>query len=355
MKGVSRIVGDYIDLRDALIRHGARYPEMRPRDAVKLIYQNEFGPGHLLGECAWMRLNQELADVPLDPNLPLCEGIGGGMSRVMISAWKQRQWSGETLYQSFAESAQHQGEKDVFLEKLNVLRQVCCEQSFYFTHAEMERYLSEYIAADCPVVSHSEEYRRAYQPAYRVVRNHCLIHAMIEEKRREKVRVIVAIDGRCASGKSTLAKQLEENYGWPVVHMDDFFLRPEQRTSERYAQPGGNIDYERFSAEVLAPCSRGERVCYRPFDCHTMTLSDPVALPDSPVVIVEGSYSCHPALREFYDLKIFLSVEPRTQMERIIAREGEPYAQVFRQKWIPLEEAYFAAYDVEHGCDICFS
>lgn len=186
------------------------------------------------------------------------------------------------------------------------------------------------------------------------MRNMELLYSAVEKKQKQQGRMIVAIEGRCASGKSTLAKQLQESCGWPVVHMDDFFLRPEQRTPERYAQPGGNVDYERFSAEVLAPWSRGERVCYRPFDCHTMTLSDPVDLPDAPVLLVEGSYSCHPALREFYDLKVFLTLSPELQMERIIARNGEEHAEVFRQRWIPLEEAYFAACDVEDCCDIRF-
>ena len=49
-------------------------------------------------------------------------------------------------------------------------------------------------------------------------------------------RVIVALDGRCASGKTTLAAELAKRYGWSVVHMDHFFLRPEQRTLERYAR-----------------------------------------------------------------------------------------------------------------------
>lgn len=179
-----------------------------------------------------------------------------------------------------------------------------------------------------------------------------LLHAAIEEKRKKQSRVIVAIDGRCASGKTTLAAKLRQSCGWPVVHMDDFFLRPEQRTPERYARPGGNIDHERFAAEVLLPLRRGARVSYRPFDCHAMALADPITLPDAPVVIVEGSYSCHPVLAAYYDLKVFLSVDPYTQMERVIAREGEERARVFGQKWIPLEEAYFAAYDIEGGSDL---
>ena len=85
--------------------------------------------------------------------------------------------------------------------------------------------------------------------------------------------IVVAIDGNCTAGKTTLASILEKEYDCNVFHMDDFFLRPEQRTAERYAQPGGNVDYERFQEEVLSPLKQGVAFSYRPFSCKTFTLS----------------------------------------------------------------------------------
>ena len=82
-------------------------------------------------------------------------------------------------------------------------------------------------------------------------------------------RVLVAIDGRCAAGKTTLAASLQAQLECNVFPIDDFFLRPEQRTSERLHQPGGNVDYERFLTEVLRPLHDGQAVTYRPYDCHT--------------------------------------------------------------------------------------
>ena len=55
------------------------------------------------------------------------------------------------------------------------------------------------------------------------------IQQKIVQMLSEKEHVFVAIDGRCAAGKTTLAQALNKRYGYPVVHMDDFFLRPEQR------------------------------------------------------------------------------------------------------------------------------
>ena len=164
-------------------------------------------------------------------------------------------------------------------------------------------------------------------------------------------RVLVAIDGRCASGKTTLAGELSERYGWSVVHMDDFFLQPAQRTAERCAEPGGNLDRERFLSEVLAPLRDGKPVRFRPFDCHTMRLKEPVSLALSPVVLIEGAYSCHPLLWEFYDLRVFLTVDPAEQAERILRRNGPEGAAAFSRRWIPLEERYFAAFSIEKRCD----
>lgn len=168
-------------------------------------------------------------------------------------------------------------------------------------------------------------------------------------------RLLVAIDGRCASGKTSTAAALQAARGWPVIHMDQFFLRPEQRSAARYAVPGENIDHERFLQEVLLPLRSGKAAAYRPFSCHSQQLEPPISLPDSPVYIIEGSYSCHPLLRQYYDLRIFLTVDPQTQAERILVRNGPEYAQVFRDKWIPLEERYFAECDVLKHCDLCYT
>ena len=56
-----------------------------------------------------------------------------------------------------------------------------------------------------------------------------IIESVMELRSAEK-RLIIAIDGRCGAGKTTLAKQLENRMDCTVFHMDDFFLRPEQRT-----------------------------------------------------------------------------------------------------------------------------
>ena len=176
--------------------------------------------------------------------------------------------------------------------------------------------------------------------------------ALIEAALAGKERIIVAIDGPCASGKTTLAAELSARLSCPVIHMDHFFLRPEQRTPERLAEPGGNFDRERFEVEVLAPLRAGKTVSYRPFVCSTMTLGEPISIPHAPVTVIEGSYSCHPDLRDSYDLRLFTMISKTEQEGRLLAREGKEKLEVFKARWIPMEEAYFKTFDVPYGCYI---
>ena len=155
------------------------------------------------------------------------------------------------------------------------------------------------------------------------------------------------------AGKTTLAASLQAQLACNVFHMDDFFLRPEQRTPERLRQPGGNVDFERFLTEVLRPLRDGAPVTYRPYDCRTQQLCAPVHAEARPVNLIEGSYSCHPALWDLYDLHVFLSVGPEEQHRRIAARNGEKMLPMFTNVWIPMEETYFARFQVAERADLC--
>lgn len=163
--------------------------------------------------------------------------------------------------------------------------------------------------------------------------------------------LLVAIDGGSASGKTTLARQLSQVLGCPVVHMDDFFLPPALRTPERLSEPGGNVHYERFAAEVLPGLRNGEDFSYGVFDCGAMDVTGTAQIPAADIVLVEGAYSLHPKLAEAYDLKIFLQVDPVFQAERILQRNGPEKQAVFLSKWIPLEQHYFEGCRVAERAD----
>ncbi len=164
-------------------------------------------------------------------------------------------------------------------------------------------------------------------------------------------RAVIAIDGMAASGKSTLAARLAEELDGCVIHMDDFFLPPELRTQERLSSPGGNVHYERFEAEVAEALRSGRDFEYGVFDCSRMEITASRRIKAGGLVIVEGAYALRPELRDIYDMKIFMKIDSGLQEQRITARNGSEKAKTFKEKWIPMEMAYFKAFDVEKAAD----
>ena len=160
--------------------------------------------------------------------------------------------------------------------------------------------------------------------------------------------ILAAIDGRCASGKSTLAAALAEETGALVFHMDDFYRPRHLQTPE----PGGNMDLARFRREVLEPLLAGRGGRTRTFDCTRQQWNPAVDFEPAPLVIVEGTYSLHPDLQDPYDFRIFLDVPADEQLRRIRRRSGENKARQFADVWIPREEAYLQAYPIRESCDM---
>lgn len=170
------------------------------------------------------------------------------------------------------------------------------------------------------------------------------------EAMAEKKCILVAIDGSCTSGKSTLARLLSERLDCNLFHVDDFFLRPEQRTKVRLEEVGGNVDYERFCYEVLMPLKNAETISYRPFDCRTGLLAEPVSVQPKRINIVEGSYSQHPYFGDVYDLKVFLTVSQEVRTRRI-SRRPTMLQKKFFESWIPMEQRYFETFSIMEKAD----
>ena len=158
------------ELKRILLQHAGRYPMLQPTDAVKLIYQNEFGGGHLIRdeESCLGYLQMEYESIGKDPGAPRWEQIGNGIVRVNLAALEAGElaWLGQSFIRS---ASAHTGTVEHFVQKLEVLRQLTAEGVFSFGTEALESYLTDYAQAGYPMVSHSEIYRQNYHPAYRVV------------------------------------------------------------------------------------------------------------------------------------------------------------------------------------------
>lgn len=354
------------------------HPSMEPRDVVKLCYQTVFGAEHLLNdlEAAEKYFMREYEQVQSGQEEPLYECIGEDIVRVNLGAWKNRMLPPEWLFRMFVETASRpsKGGKELFDTCIREAGSLAAEGFFRFDQAAWEEFLREYPLADPAAVHHSENYRKSEKPAYRLVHAGYMrllpLLELIGEKEREQRHIpagngavaingqcaaencVVAVDGRCASGKTTLSGQLAKVTGGSVIHMDDFFLPMELRKEERLLEPGGNVHYERFLEEVIPFLKTGEDFSYRCFDCKKMELGQKRKIRGSGIIVVEGAYSCHPKFGEYMMIKAFCDVEPEEQLRRVAARDGELYLETFRQRWIPMEEAYFAAYSVKEQADV---
>ncbi len=160
-------------------------------------------------------------------------------------------------------------------------------------------------------------------------------------------QVIVSIDGMCGSGKTTLAAKIKENYDCNVFHMDDFFLRPEQRTPERLAEPGGNVDYERFKEEIFDHIADPDGLTYRVYNCKIQAMDGFITVPYKKLNIIEGAYSRHPYFGEPYDLKFVCKIRFEEQLNRIMRRNGPEMLKRFKNEWIPMENRYFETFEIE--------
>lgn len=334
-----------------LADHIARYPKAEAQDFLKLAYQSKRGAEHLIAEpekaLSWLaRELDKIGDAPHPAEIPAAEPIGGGLCRLHLRAAKAMDLRPQTILALFLRACAPKDSAD----DLNTTLDQLCAQGLVTPEI-----IAAYRAQGCPAVHHSEAFRAAYSPAYRLIPEDCArilpLLARIDALLTEKPFVRISIDGPCGSGKSTLGALVQELYRAALIPMDDFFLPPELRTPERLATPGGNVHYERFFDEVLAQ-PRGAAIDYRPFNCAVQVVGAPIHIAPNPLLIVEGSYSQHPSLRDGYDLRAVLRVSPEEQSARILRRNGPAMHKRFIEEWIPLENRYFSGCQVYEHADL---
>jgi len=334
-------------------------PSMQPQDVLKMCYQAAFGAEHLMTDerSARAYLEREWEEVPGDSDEALYERISNEVCRLNIRAWKGQGLPMEWLLNLFVHSCKPlPNAQNRFFAFLGSVDALCAADGLPFGTEEWKSAKESYLHEGVRPLHHSENYRAAEKPAYRVMdtaflRLLPLLLSAHAAPQKGKAKVI-AVDGRAAGGKTTLAEKFRLITGAGVIHMDDFFLPAELRTTERLSEPGGNVHYERFAKEVIPFLASGEAFSYRRFDCGQMAFGGEQNVPAGNLRLIEGSYCCHPALGEYMDLRVFSDVTPREQQRRIQSRSNEELAKMYMEKWIPMEERYFKAYAIRDRADL---
>jgi len=342
--------------RRMIIEHCEKYPGLILQDLFKFLYQSAFGCEHLLGHrndvVEYLEAEYKGGGKRTKNEI---EPLDGDYSRVHLGIMRDG-LTAKTFGSLFILSAKHEnGAVRSLREKLEITQEMILSEELPFSEIEFTAVTKLWKKKGFPPLHHSEKFRALYHPSYRLMSNKFvpflpLFTAL--DKALAKGEVTLAVEGGAASGKSTLAELLSRVYGCTVIHVDDYFLRPEQRTPERLSEIGGNFDRERFIDEVALPLSRGEDMCVRRFDCGTMTLGEATEVKRSRLTVIEGVYSMHPKLSHLYNMSVFLDVPAEVQAKRIEGRNSPEMARRFADEWIPKENAYFEAMNVKERCTI---
>lgn len=159
-------------IRRLIEEHVARRPEAHAQDIFKLLYQGVFGVGHIISDKAWDILVEEADRINLEEHEeePLLEPCSpdGKMVRVNLRQYINAGGDLEKLFQAMKRS-EIKGDPEVFLGYWEEFKQLVSEGAFNFPTVEIDA-LDDFISKNGPEPRHhSEPYREAYYPAYRVV------------------------------------------------------------------------------------------------------------------------------------------------------------------------------------------
>jgi uridine kinase len=172
----------------------------------------------------------------------------------------------------------------------------------------------------------------------------------------------VALDGRSAAGKTTLADELAgpiKRLGRPVIRASvDGFLRPAAERRRRGSlSPEGyyldTVDYPAVHAALLDPLGPGGSRRYRArfFDLASeRPFAEPERIaPEDAVLLVDGVFLLRPELDHAWDYRVFVEVDEEHTLARGAARDAARFGSVraaeerYRRRYLPGERLYVGA------------
>lgn len=190
-----------------------------------------------------------------------------------------------------------------------------------------------------------------------------LVDRLRQELRDEPL--FVGLDGRSGSGKSTLAEQAQALLGTDILTIieGDSFCGGgssaswDARTVEE--KVAGVIDWRRQRKLLEALRQMGEG-SWRPFDWDSEDwdsepvplAAEPMTCRATPIVLLEGAYSCRPELADLLDLRILLEVPVERRRQQLLQREGAEYREDWERRWSEAEAYYFGQVVSEEEFDL---
>lgn len=322
-----------------------KYPQSEIKDFFKLIYQSTFGTGHMIDGPAesLSRLKEEITKIePINYYEDLYDYISYDYVRVNLRVYKYYNLNVNLLNESFINtSLMFVDNNKIFTNELNVLKRFFTKKGFDTN--ELDIYLEEFEDNNYQDVHHSKTYRKVYAPAYRIIHQKFLseelqyyqVRHFLDSFDKTKINFF-ALEGKAASGKTTITNLLEKDDDVTVIHVDDFF---------DYSDEEIGINSLRIVKEIIHPAIINKPLKFKKYDCTTKTFIDTTIESLNSIVVIEGVFSCNSILEEYYKGIIYLHINEDSQQERLIKRNRLLYNR-FVNEWIPRENNYFKKYNI---------
>jgi len=156
-------------------------------------------------------------------------------------------------------------------------------------------------------------------------------------------RALIAIDGRSLAGKTQLATDLLPHLGPEagILAVDSYFEPLNDPATTPVAERLWRLRLDALKA-ALETLKAGKPVRHTPYDWDRDRFHPETAIRPG-IVLVEGLGALRAELRPFYDFAIWIEGRHATRLDRIVARDGDRYLDLWVGQWLPLEEAYMAA------------
>lgn len=187
---------------------------------------------------------------------------------------------------------------------------------------------------------------------------HVILQEIERLRRKLRTPIVVAVDGGSGAGKTTIAERLMRFTETALVPLDDFYqtVIPESEWPQKTIEQrlNGVFDWSRVRSEALEPLRAGRPGRWHPFDFTrglgkegTYNLKKEVTevVPTS-TILVEGSYSASPPLRDLIDLAVLIHVQNGRRHLRTVARgDDTEFLDKWHAIWDAVETHYF-----QHVC-----
>lgn len=334
-------------MKKYLLYFALHYPKSEIEDYIKMIHQSEYHLNETITNDSYAFLVQEY-EKAIPNSKFLYEYISEDVVRVNLGNYKASEFSLHYLFDSFKETINNnQGSIENMDEKLALLLDLIKSKEIALDYDDSLKKIENYKKLGYPAIHHSEAFKKAYDPHYRIIQSSNLTPGLkdfhlfyfLDNLIKEKNKLIIAIDGRSSSGKTTVALTLKKKYNATIIHIDHFFLPNFLKTKERLAEIGGNINYEEIE-KVLREIKHNTTYTYQAFDCKVQEYY-PVTIETSNLIVFEGVYSLHEKLFPYYDTSVLLTLCKKEQISRLKQRETPAIYLQFLNEWIPLENEYF--------------